>query len=753
MQRFRLLTEEDRRRARLLQRVIISLVVFSMLMLPMLSYVTGLVWRYVVIGVFILGPLLPVSLLVRKGQVTIASWILVLNLLLLAVAISLTSGGVKSPGFAAFFIIIFFAGLLLGGRVAALIAFLATLSGLFMWLIERWGMLPEPVYRHGDFVFLIFASILFFLTYFVHDFSDRFMRRTVDRLRSEVSVRRLAEERYRSVIAALDEGIVVQDRQGIITAHNRRAEEILGMTDDEMMGRKSVDPVWRAIREDGSPFPGDEHPAMVTLRTGAPLHNVIMGVHHRDGSQRWISINSQPLFKGEEELPHSVVTSFTDITERRAVDAMIRRQAFYDSLTELPNRTLFLDRLNQAIAHCRRSGTVLAVLFLDLDRFKNINDTLGHGVGDGLLSAVADRLREILRSDDTVSRSGGDEFLVLLSDLSQATDAGFVADKILTAMAMPFRVGDYELHLTTSIGISVYPDHGEDAESLIKNADIALYRAKEMGRNTKASFSMAMDRHESMHTENELRRSLKEEHFELHFQPRVELLTGRITGFEALLRWNHPEKGMIGPDRFIPIAEESGLILPLGEWVLREAERVARKWRGLGLDMDNFTISVNVSGRQFFQPGFVHKLLSIVSENRSCIELEITETIAMKTGEQTLDILRQLDRAGFSLALDDFGTGYSSLRYLQEYPIDTLKIDRSFVEKLEQDERNRHIVETIIGLGHHLGLRTVAEGVQTPEQRERLASMGCDEIQGFLFSPAVPEAAALAMMQSGLQAD
>ncbi len=448
----------------------------------------------------------------------------------------------------------------------------------------------------------------------------------------------------------------------------------------------------------------------------------------------------------------SVLVIARDISERKRHEEVLLHQARHDGLTGLPNRTLILDRLQQAIAHARRSGRLLAVAYLDLDHFKDVNDTLGHGTGDALLCEAAARIGTALREDDTVGRQGGDEFILLLPDIVQLGDAAVVAEKILAALAQPFVMGGREVYVTASLGLSICPLDATDAEALLRNADVAMYRAKEEGRNTFRFYVREMDAqmHARIEIEHDLRLALKRDELVMHYQPRVSLSSGAVLGFEALVRWNHPRDGLLGPDRFIGVAEASGLITPLGDWVLREACRRTRQWQMQGLP--EIRVAVNLSARQFRDPGLVERVQRVIADSGldpRHLELEITESTVMQDSEAAAGTLHALKALGITLSVDDFGTGYSSLSYLKLFPIDALKIDRSFVRDIITDPSDAAIVRAIVNLSHSLGLAVVAEGVEDAEQAVFLHDAGCDELQGYWFSHPLPEAAAEALLRSG----
>jgi diguanylate cyclase (GGDEF)-like protein len=439
-----------------------------------------------------------------------------------------------------------------------------------------------------------------------------------------------------------------------------------------------------------------------------------------------------------------------------AVNAELQHQATHDALTGLPNRVLFMDRLGREIAHGERDSHRFAVLLLDLDRFKLINDTLGHGAGDLLLSGVARRLSGATREVDTVARTGGDEFLLLIADTRDQSDLGALAGKIGKALCEPFVVNGAEVHTSASIGISVYPDDGKDVDSLVAHADEAMYFAKQRGRNSYQFFNKAMSvfSQERLDLENDLRRALSLNQMEVHYQPKSDVATGRISSVEALLRWRHPTRGLVSPVEFIPLAEESGLILSIGEWVLRESCRQAREWQKKGVPF--LRVAVNVSPVQFKQSNFlqaVHSALVDFDLMPQYLEIELTETTVMGNAEDSVQILEQLSRLGVVVSMDDFGTGYSSMSYLRKFPIDKLKIDRSFISELTTNAADASIVQAIISLAHSLRLKVVAEGVETAAQLQRLRELGCDQYQGFYRSAALPASEVEASIRANMVPD
>jgi diguanylate cyclase (GGDEF)-like protein len=427
------------------------------------------------------------------------------------------------------------------------------------------------------------------------------------------------------------------------------------------------------------------------------------------------------------------------LQQRRRADDRVHHIAFHDDLTSLPNRLMLNQRLDRALSRNRRTGSKLAILFMDLDRFKVINDSLGHEVGDVLLRQVADRLRSQSREGDTVARMGGDEFVVLIENRKNLNDISACARRLVEELSAPYLLGTKDCHVTLSIGISIFPSDGSDSQSLLKAADVAMYRAKELGRNNFQYYLPSMNVHtvDRLELESDLSRALERGEFLLHYQPKVEISTGLITGTEALLRWKHPVRGLVPPLDFISLAEETGLIVPIGEWVLATACAQNKLWQDMGLT--KLGISVNLSARQFSDSMLLAKLTRIIHASGldpSSLELEITESVVMSDGESAVGVLEQLKSIGVRIAIDDFGTGYSSLGYLKRFPIDTLKVDRSFIRDIPADSGDRKIAQAIIAMAHALRLEVVAEGVENAEQLKFLRAQHCDAVQGyFLFRP------------------
>ncbi|MDP2240702.1 MAG: EAL domain-containing protein [Burkholderiales bacterium] len=471
-----------------------------------------------------------------------------------------------------------------------------------------------------------------------------------------------------------------------------------------------------------------------------PFRNFELSRIGVDGTERYISVSGDPMFD-ESGAFKGYRGVGTDITERKAAEQRIEHLAQHDLLTDLPNRVLLNDRVEVAVAHAARHGGRLALLYVDLDKFKFVNDTLGHAVGDQLLKAAAMRIKSAIRESDAASRVGGDEFVVLLSEINAAEDAARVAEKIIRDVSDPYRLNEHELVLTASIGIAIYPENGQDAGELLRLADTAMFAAKGGGRNRYQFYSEAMGARaaERLHLESELRGACARGEIFVAYQPQIDLASGRVIGAEALARWRHPRHGLISPLRFIPVAEESGLILEIGEWILREACRQARDWREQ--DILDAHVSVNVSAVQFRQADFlevVKRALDASGLLPANLELEVTESVVMEGVSSMLDILRRLDAFGVKLAIDDFGTGYSSLSYLRQFPTQRLKIDQSFVRDLPGDPDAVAIARAIVSMGHSLGMHIIAEGVENEAQAVFLSSIGCEEAQGYLYAKPMP---------------
>ena len=549
-------------------------------------------------------------------------------------------------------------------------------------------------------------------------------------------------ERTRAEITlnSISDAVIGTDMSGNVDYLNVAAESMTGWTREEARGLPIAE-VMHIIN--GTTRESERNPVELVLQLNRPMGLTAGTVLvRRDGKEAPIEDSAAPIHDLNGQIAGAVIV-FHDISAAQAMRMKMAHLAHHDFLTNLPNRLLLNDRITQAIALAKRRGTHLAVLFLDLDNFKHINDSLGHETGDKLLQSVALRLSACVRGSDTISRLGGDEFVVLVTEDKYAEDAALTADKIIAALAAPHAIDKRELHVTTSIGISVYPTDGENTETLIKNADTAMYHAKEKGRDNYQFFRhemnvRAVERHV---VESHLRHALERQEFVLHYQPKVNLATGAITGAEALLRWMHPEWGMVLPERFVPVAEDCGLIVPIGRWVLREACAQARRWEDAGLKPAS--IAVNISALEFRRGDFVEGVRAILHETGlapCCLQLEITESVLMHNAETSTAILQQLKDMGVQLAVDDFGTGYSSLSYLHLFPIDVLKIDGSFVHDIDSANGNGIIVSAVIAMGTSLKQRVIAEGVEKQGQLAFLKAQHCEEGQGYFFSrPLVAE--------------
>jgi diguanylate cyclase (GGDEF)-like protein/PAS domain S-box-containing protein len=548
------------------------------------------------------------------------------------------------------------------------------------------------------------------------------------------------KERAQVTLNSIGDAVVCTDLAGNVTFLNPVAEEMTGWSQEEATDRPMSE-VLRIL--DDTTREAIPNPMELAVLQNQTM-NLPSNCHliRRDGTETPIEDSVSPIHDRQGRVIGAVIV-FRDVTEAQAMTRQMTYSAQHDFLTDLPNRMLLSDRVSQAIAASSRHHGLVAVLFLDLDGFKHINDSLGHPIGDKLLQSVAGRLRDCLRGSDTVSRQGGDEFVVLLSEIHRAEEAAFTAKRMLQAIAAPHCIEDHDLHVTTSIGISIHPDDGLDVATLIKNADTAMYHAKEHGRQRYEFFKPAMNVRAMARQsiEESLRRALERQEFAVQYQPKVDLKTGAITGVEALIRWAHPSLGMIAPAEFIPVAEECGLILPIGNWVLRESCRQARAWLDAGLPLN--TIAVNISAMEFRDKHFgegILKALDHAGLHPRHLQLELTEGVLMKNPESTESILNALRARGVQVIIDDFGTGYSSLSYLTRFPINTLKIDQSFVHQITASRGDTTVVTAIIGIGRSLNMRVVAKGVETQEQAEFLRANHCDEAQGYYFShPVVAE--------------
>ncbi len=544
---------------------------------------------------------------------------------------------------------------------------------------------------------------------------------------------RSAESRSRTLLESTGEGIYGVDLDGRCIFVNKAGAAMLGYQPEEILGR-NMHALLHHSRADGSLYPAAACPIFRSVQTGLACRADDEVFWRRDGTSFPVEYSAAPL--SEDGLIKGAVVAFTDVSQRKQVEAQLKDMAHYDALTGLPNRRLFVNLLPKALARAGRTKRHVALLFLDLDRFKLINDTLGHACADLLLKAFATRLTGCVRTTDTVSRLGGDEFTIILEDLLCSDEAVLVARRILDALALPFAVKGRDIFVTSSIGIALFPSDGADADSLMINADTAMYAAKER-RGTFQFYASDMNNRadERLRLETSLRHALQRHEFVLHYQPQVDVRSGATVGVEALIRWQHPDHGLMPPGDFIPVAEETGLIVPIGEWVLRTACAQVKAWQVDGCP--RLRLAVNLSSRQLLQPnlvGMIRRILQETDFDPRCLELELTENLLIRNMERTIDVLQTLHDLGVRLSIDDFGTGYSSLGYLKHLPVNVLKIDQSFVRQLTTSAKDASIVKAIIALARSLNLEVVAEGVETEQQGAVLRAERCFEMQGYYFS-------------------
>ncbi|HEX4775726.1 MAG TPA: EAL domain-containing protein [Acidimicrobiia bacterium] len=556
--------------------------------------------------------------------------------------------------------------------------------------------------------------------------------------------RRVADQRYTAVVEALEEGIIVTDEAGRVAAANPAAERILG---DVTLGADfftvfSGDRL--ATHTDGKPFSKSDHPAAVTLRSGAPSTGVLMGVAPDGRDRRWLSIHSRPLVAEGETRPYGVVCSFSDVTERRSAESQLNYQATHDALTGLRNRAVFVESLRQALTHTRRSGSTVSVLFIDLDRFKTVNDSMGHLNGDEVLVAIGKRLHAATRNVDTVARLAGDEFVVLCLDLPSPEAAERRAHELAELVQQPISLSSgRQVVITSSIGVSFAQGGAADPEEVLRDADVAMYRAKEKGRARVERFDQALraQAQRRLDIERDLRIAIEDGQLDVYYQPIASMLSNKVVGVEALVRWNHPTRGPITPGEFIPIAEETGLVIPLGTWVLEQACAQMARWKATVAGAHAMHVSVNLSGRQLGDPELVATIAEALRKSGldpESLWLEITESVLMDDAAGAARTLAAVRALGVHLVIDDFGTGYSSLAYLKRFPVDMLKIDRSFVDGLGSDPESEAIVHAVVELARSLNLTVVAEGVETTDQLAEIRRLGCTMCQGFLIARPVP---------------
>lgn len=561
---------------------------------------------------------------------------------------------------------------------------------------------------------------------------------------------RQSEEKHRFLLEQINAGIMIHAPDTRVVSCNRQTCNLLGLNEQQILGRVAADFECAFICEDETPMRFDQFPANQVIRQNKAVKNLVIGIVRSDlDDKRWVMANAFPEFNDEGDILNITVT-LIDITDHVKSQEEIHRLAHYDSLTQLPNRFLIHERIDQAIHSSRRENQSFALLFLDLDNFKIVNDSLGHHRGDLLLQQVSDRLKDCLRKGDMAGRLGGDEFVVLLPNTG-ADGAAHVSSKIIEAINAPFDVEEYLLNIGTSIGISIYPNDGLESDTLTRHADIAMYHAKASGGGRNCFFDSEMNARIEYRLvmERDMHLALEQHQFQLRYQPQIDLSSGKIVAVEALIRWPHPQRGMISPAEFIPIAEDSGLIMQIGLWVLQRACRDIKIWLAEG--HPSIKVAINLSLRQLQNPQLFAQIIDIIDETGippACLELELTESVMMENHDVTLDFMAQCRNFGINFSIDDFGTGYSSLSYLTKLPLDKIKIDRAFVKDIAKDSDANTIVSAIISMAKSLRLKIVAEGVETEEQLNYLKECGCDTVQGFYFSPAVSYAMLTQMINS-----
>jgi diguanylate cyclase (GGDEF)-like protein/PAS domain S-box-containing protein len=605
----------------------------------------------------------------------------------------------------------------------SLILFIAFFLTIFNITLNFIDIIRDFLHAYTSFPVMefIFNFSYILLLWFILLIYRRWKKESNERKRDEealLSLRAAVSNMQIGVTVTNPEGKIIYTNQADAEMHGYSTAELIGMDARIFSPQTNWKPMFQPVRK----------------RFKRESINI-----RKDGTAFPVYLMSDIVTNNRGEII-AKITTCEDISDRKRNEETIRNLAFYDSLTGLPNRSLFTDRMLQELAKAKRQRQMMAVIFIDLDRFKVINDTLGHATGDLLLQAVAKQLKESIREGDTVSRLGGDEFLLLFPDITQVKDASVIAEKIVHKFSEAFMVNNKELYISASLGISIFPDNSDSIETLIKHADTAMYYAKQQGRNNYQFYSPKIDAYttKKIQMEANLRKAIANNELMLYYQPQVNLIDGKITGAEALLRWQNLEQGAISPAEFIPIAEETGLIQPIGEWIFRTVCRQIKQWQEARLQ--NIRISVNVSMNQFRQNNFIEILIGILKEmdiQPDCIELEITESAIMHDTGLTTTMLRELRDRGINIAIDDFGTGYSSLSYLKYLPISRLKLDQSFVHSLGINPNDEAISRAIIAMAHSLNLQVVAEGVENADQLTLLKTYDCDEVQGFLFSKAL----------------
>ncbi len=561
------------------------------------------------------------------------------------------------------------------------------------------------------------------------------------------TARQNAERDFQGFLELLPVGTAITDGRGRLVWCNRKGLEFFGLEAAEAKGLDWTRSDALVLQPDGNPMEPADRPLVQALATGQSVRDVVLGLERSsDGTWVWASVSAEPRADSEGVI-REVILTFEDVTQKRTAETELAIQTFRDRLTSLPNRTLFMERLTQAILRTERRKLATAVLFIDLDRFKVVNDSLGHDSGDHLLMHMAKRLRGCLRPEDTVARLGGDEFVILFEDLASVNDGLRVAERISESMQVPFPINGQEIFTTCSMGLALCSAADTIPSELVRDAEVAMYRAKAKGEGSIEIFDPSMNAQAlaRFQMESELRRAIEREEFILFYQPLISLRTGLIEGWEALVRWKHPERGMVPPLDFISLAEETGLIVPIGKWVLEEAMRQASAWSDRFPSDPPRLMNVNISGRQFQQKELITTVTEALDASHfqpACLKLEITESVMMKDPLASLEAMKVFRGLNIHLVIDDFGTGYSSLSYLKRFPVDTLKVDKSFVDGLGKDAESTAIVGAIISLAKSLGMRVTAEGIETEAQLARLRLLNCDQGQGYFFSRPLPAAQA-----------
>jgi diguanylate cyclase (GGDEF)-like protein/PAS domain S-box-containing protein len=674
--------------------------------------------------------------LLRKERTEPAILLLVCGIWLIIFGIAIFRGGVKVPIYYAHPLLVFLLGWLVSARAAAMTAGLTVAGTIGLVLAEAWGWLPQvvlaPSALHGIVQIFIIVLATAMVNYLVQAY-----RRQLDAVRRTNEVLRQSELKFATAFASSPVTVSIATlEEGRILEVNPNFERDFGWSRAEVLGRTAVEVgLWQAS--------GQRAEFSDLLRRQGRVVNYETMWLHKNGSLRQISVSGVIV---DIDGASCILAYTTDITERKEAEEQIQRLAFYDPLTSLPNRRLLMDRLGHAMAACVRHQQTGALLFIDLDNFKTLNDTHGHDKGDLLLKEVASRLMDCVREGDTVARLGGDEFVVMLEDLSGKPDeaarqAEVVGRKVLATLNEHYDIAPLRVHSTPSVGITLFGAQHENIEEPIKRADLAMYQAKSAGRNTLRFFDPRMQAMVSARAEMErdLRLALQLGQFSLHFQPQVQR-AGEVCGVEALLRWQHPQRGAVPPGEFIPVAEETGLILPLGDDILRQACEQLARWADQP-DMAHLTLSVNVSPRQFQQDNFVARVLGVLDRTGAPaqqLKLELTESLLITNVDEVIAKMDAIKARGVGFSLDDFGTGYSSLSYLKRLPLDQLKIDQGFVRDILVDPNDAAIARMVVVLAESLGLEVMAEGVETPEQQQALQAQGCHAYQGYLYSHPLP---------------